>query len=162
MKRAELAALLSRVFCGIAFLVHGTPKVMNLSDTVTSFQGMGFPGWMAFPVAFLEFFGGLLLIVGFLTRILAAVFVIEMVVAAVQVHFPSGFDVFEGGYEYNLALVVLLTTVLLIGPGRASIDAAIASWGRQEPLEDAWMPPDEEERGDAGSGSEEDEGGPGG
>lgn len=145
MKRAELAAALSRAFCGIVFVVHGTPKIMNLSDTVTSFQGMGFPGWMAFPVAFLEFFGGLILIAGFLTRIVAAIFTVEMLVAAIKVHFPNGFDVFEGGYEYNLALIVLLATVILVGPGRASIDAAIASRGRQEPLEDAWSPPGGEE-----------------
>lgn len=145
MKRAEIAATLSRVFCGIAFVVHGTPKVMNLADTVSGFQQMGFPGWLAFPVAFLEFFGGFLLITGFLSRILAGAFVLEMAVAAIVVHLPHGFDVFHfgdpmaRGYEYNLALIVLLVTVLLIGPGHASIDAWLAS-RRSEPAGEAWEP----------------------
>jgi len=145
MKRAEIAATLSRVFCGIVFVVHGMPKVMNLADTVSQFQQLGFPGWLAFPVAFLEFFGGLLLIAGFLSRLLAGTFVLEMMVAAVVVHRPHGFDVFHfgdpyaRGYEYNLALIVLLVTVLLIGPGRASIDAWLAS-RRAELAGEAWEP----------------------
>ena len=88
---------LSRVFCGVVFIVHGYPKIMNLSATTEAFAGMGFPGWMAVPIAIFEFFGGILLAAGFLTRILAALFAAEMVVAGIKVHLPHGFDVYHFG-----------------------------------------------------------------
>jgi uncharacterized membrane protein YphA (DoxX/SURF4 family) len=132
MSRAHWIATLCRVFCGIVFIVHGTPKIMNLEDTSQMFSGMGFPGWIAIPIAILEFFGGILLVVGFLTRILAATFIVEMVVAGIKVHLPAGFDVYHfgdpmaRGYEYVLALVLLLLVVILLGAGPVSIDGAIA------------------------------------
>ncbi len=143
MTRAQWASTFARVFCGIAFIVHGTPKILNLAATTDAFQGMGFPGWMAIPVAILEFFGGIILVTGFLTRIVALLFIVEMFVAGVMVHFPNGWDVFHfgepmaRGYEYNLALIVLLTTVTLIGPGPVSIDAAISRHrAKARPAED--------------------------
>ena len=132
MSRAHWIATLCRVFCGIVFIVHGTPKIMNLQDTSQWFTGIGFPGWVAIPVAILEFFGGILLVVGFLTRILSGLFIIEMIVAAIKVHFPYGFEVFHlgdpmaRGYEYNVALILLLLVVVLLGAGPVSIDGAIA------------------------------------
>ena len=123
MSRAQWVATLGRVFCGIVFIVHGYPKIMNLSATTEAFAGMGFPGWMAIPIAIFEFFGGIVLLVGFLTRILAALFVAEMLVAGIKVHLPHGFDVYHfgdpmaRGYEYVLALIVLLLGVILLGPG---------------------------------------------
>ncbi|HSA57633.1 MAG TPA: DoxX family protein [Gemmatimonadaceae bacterium] len=132
MSRAHWIATLCRVFCGIVFIVHGTPKIMNLQDTSEWFTGIGFPGWVAIPVAILEFFGGILLVVGFLTRILSGLFIIEMIVAAIKVHFPYGFEVFHlgdpmaRGYEYNVALILLLLVVVLLGAGPVSIDGAIA------------------------------------
>ena len=137
MSRAHWIATLCRVFCGIVFIVHGTPKIMNLQDTSQWFTGIGFPGWVAIPVALLEFFGGILLVVGFLTRILSGLFIIEMIVAAMKVHFPYGFEVFHlgdpmaRGYEYNVALILLLLVVVLLGAGPVSIDGAIA--GRKGP-----------------------------
>ena len=132
MSRAHWIATLCRVFCGIVFIIHGTPKIMNLETTTGIFEGMGFPGWTAVPIAILEFFGGILLLVGFLTRILAATFIVEMLVAGIKVHLPAGFDVFHfgdpmaRGYEYNLALILLLLVVILLGAGPVSIDGAIA------------------------------------
>ena len=132
MSRAHWIATLCRVFCGIVFIVHGTPKILNLQDTSQWFAGIGFPGWVAVPVAILEFFGGILLVVGFLTRILSGLFIVEMIVAALKVHLPYGFEVFHlgdpmaRGYEYNVALILLLLVVVLLGAGPISIDGAIA------------------------------------
>ena len=79
MSRADWIATLSRVFCGIVFIVHGDPKIMNLSGTSTFFsENFGIPGWVAIPIAILEFFGGMLLVVGLGTRILGALFIVEM------------------------------------------------------------------------------------
>jgi putative oxidoreductase len=134
-----LASTLSRVFCGIVFVVHGTPKIMNLEATAEWFGQLGFPAWVAIPVALFEFFGGLVLIIGVLTRIVASLFIVEMAVAAFQVHLPHGFDVFRfgdpsaRGYGYNLALIVLLMVVILLGPGDVSLDGIRGRRGRVPP-----------------------------
>ena len=126
MNRARTVATLNRVFCGIAFLMHGIPKVMNFEQTAETFSSaFGVPGWLAIPVGLLEFFGGIALILGFLSRPLAGAFILHMLAGIVKVHLPNGWDVFQGGYEYNLALIVLLIGVILLGPGRFSIDGAI-------------------------------------
>lgn len=127
MSRVDWVATLSRVFCGIVFIVHGDPKIMNLSGTSTFFaENFGVPGWVAIPIAILEFFGGILLVAGFATRILSSLFILEMLGAMVFVHFGQGWDVFQGGYEYNLALIILLLTVIVIGPGPLSADRTIS------------------------------------
>jgi putative oxidoreductase len=127
MSRAHWIATLSRVFCGVVFIVHGYPKIMNLAGTSTFFaENFGVPGWVAIPIAILEFFGGILLVAGFATRILSPLFILEMLGAIVFVHFAHGWDIFRGGYEYNLALIILLLAVLLLGSGPVSVDERIS------------------------------------
>ena len=136
MTRESWISTLARVFCGIVFLVHGTPKILNLEGTSMFFsENFGVPGWIAIPVAILEFFGGILLIAGLLTRVLASLFVLEMIGAVLFVHFGRGWDVFEGGYEYNIALILLLGTVIAFGAGPISVDGAIARRGVAVPGE---------------------------
>ena len=73
MTRATMVSLLARIFCGAVFVVHGTPKIFNLQGTAIFFaDNFGVPGWLAVPIALLEFFGGILLMSGFLTRIARA------------------------------------------------------------------------------------------
>ena len=129
MTRATLVSTLNRVFCGVVFLIHGTPKIFNLQGTGNFFANVGLPGWLAIPIAVLEFFGGILLIAGFMSRALAALFMLEMAGAALFVHRAAGWDVFEGGYEYNIALILLLLGVALIGSGPVSVDGMIG-WRR--------------------------------
>lgn len=127
MSRAHWVATLSRVFCGVVFIIHGYPKIMNLGGTSTFFaENFGVPGWAAIPIAILEFFGGMLLVAGFATRILSPLFILEMLGAMIFVHFAQGWDVFQGGYEYNLALIILLLAVVLLGSGPVSVDGAIS------------------------------------
>ncbi|HEY7471125.1 MAG TPA: DoxX family protein [Gemmatimonadota bacterium] len=127
MRRSHWIATLARVFCGVVFIVHGYPKIMNLAGTATFFsENVGIPGWIAVPIAILEFFGGILLIAGFASRILAVLFILEMLGAMLFVNFERGWDVFEGGYEYNIALVILLLVLIMLGAGPISVDGAIA------------------------------------
>ncbi len=125
MAGASLVSTLSRLFCGVAFIVHGAPKVFNLEAASAFFESVGIPSWLAIPVAGLEFFGGILLVVGFLTRWLSGLFIIEMMVAIAIVHLPNGWNVFEKGYEYSLALIVMLIGVIVLGPGPFSIDGQL-------------------------------------
>jgi len=124
MTRAYWLSTLSRVFCGCVFLIHGLPKLQNLDGTRMFFDNVGIPAWVAMPIAFLEVFGGVLLIAGLLTRIVAGLFILEMMGAALFVHLERGWDVFEGGVEFNIALILLLLgPMLVVGP--LSVDHVI-------------------------------------
>ena len=67
-----------------------------------------------------EFFGGILLIVGLLSRLVSIPILIDMIVA-LWIYRAEGF----GGYDFNLALIAMAAMVLLSGPGRISIDALL-------------------------------------
>jgi putative oxidoreductase len=133
-----------RLVLGAIFFAHGAQKMLGW------FGGYGFTGAMGFftgvlhiPAIFAflaiaaEFFGGLGLIFGFLTRIAAFGILSNMVVAIAMVHSQFGFFMnWTGaqkgeGYEYHL--LVLATTVLLIirGAGAASVDRLLSSPAKQ-------------------------------
>ena len=86
-------------------------------------------GPLAWPVSIGEFFGGVGLIFGCLTRFSAASLIVIMIGAIQMVHGKNGFflgkgpesKMMESGFEYNLALIGLLAPILIAGPGRYSI-----------------------------------------
>ena len=135
----DLVFTILRLVLGIVFFAHGAQKMLGW------FGGYGFKGTMgAFtqmmhipaPLAFLaiaaEFFGGLGLIVGLLTRVAAFGITVNMLVAIFTVHAANGFFMnWTGqqkgeGFEYHL-LVLAMTVVLMIrGAGAFSLDRAIS------------------------------------
>lgn len=131
---APLAYPMIRFVTGIFLMPHGAQKLFGwfggrgLQATGQSFaQNMGLePGlfWAA-VVACTEFFGGLLLAIGFLTRIAAAGVVIQMAVAVFLVHLGNGFFWSDGGYEYPLLWGLIALAIFFRGGGRLSVDRAI-------------------------------------
>lgn len=129
----DLSLLAVRVIVGIIFVAHGAQKLFG------AFGGPGLSaivqpppdgmGLLGYPVTIGEFFGGLGLIVGFLTRFSSASLIVIMCGAIALVHGKNGFFLGHGpestlataGFEYNLALIGLLLPILLAGPGRFSI-----------------------------------------
>jgi putative oxidoreductase len=121
----DLSLLVVRVVAGVIFAAHGAQKLFG------AFGGPGLAGITAdppdglgplgYPVAIGEFFGGLGLIVGFLTRFSAASLIVIMIGAIAMVHGKNGFFLSNQGFEYNLALIGLLAPTLIAGPGRFGI-----------------------------------------
>jgi putative oxidoreductase len=130
----DVSLLLVRVIVGVIFATHGSQKVFG------AFDGPGLSAMMqpppngmgpvlGFLVSIGECFGGLGLIVGFLTRFSAASLILIMLGAIFLVHGQHGFflgtgpesKLSEAGFEYNLALIGLLLPALIAGPGRVSI-----------------------------------------
>ncbi len=122
---------LLRLVLGLIFIVHGWDKLFGEAGIggfaeFLSSLGIPAPVVMAWVVALVEFVGGLLVLVGWLTRWVAIVLFVEMLVATFTVHVPHGFFVFrpEGqwGYEYNLLLLAGLGTLILSGSGKLALD----------------------------------------
>ena len=129
----DLALLFLRVFFGAALMAHGAQKLFGW------FNGpgiAGFAGWLgsmgirqpklaATMAAVSEFFGGLLFAAGLLTPLAALLLVSVMFTAIATVHWKAGFFAADGGYEFNLAIIVAALAVVLAGPGEFSLDAAL-------------------------------------
>jgi putative oxidoreductase len=118
----DLSLLVVRVIVGVVFAAHGAQKLFGVwggQGLAKTVEMMGSP--LGYLVTVGEFFGGLGLIAGFLTRFSAASLIVIMIGAIAIVHGKNGFFQSANGFEYNLALIGLLVPVLLCGPGRFSI-----------------------------------------
>jgi putative oxidoreductase len=131
---ATLALAILRVVLGFIFAVHGWQKYndIGIAGMQAGFGQMGVPNAevLAVLVILLELVGGTLLILGFLSRPIAALLAVEMIGALVLVHAPNGFFVNENGYELVLILAAAALTIALAGPGRFSLDYAV--FGRRK------------------------------
>jgi putative oxidoreductase len=122
-KLVDLSLLVVRIIVGLIFAVHGYQKIFTYGmSNVVAMMGAGPVGYL---VCIGEFLGGLGIMVGFLSRFSAASNIVIMLGAIAMVHGQHGFlmgqDPKSMGFEYNLALIGLLTPVLLLGPGRYAL-----------------------------------------
>lgn len=123
--RGSLAIFMVRTIVGLGFIFHSMFKL----PTPTMWMGpQGFaPPWLQGIVTFVELFGGIALIVGFLTPVAAFLLAIDMIVAIFKYHIPAGGH-FVGGrasFEVPLVYLVVVLALLIAGPGRFSIDGFI-------------------------------------
>ena len=136
----DAATAILRLILGVVFFAHGAQKMLGW------FGGFGFSGTMGFftgtmhipaPFAFLaisaEFFGGLGLMVGLLTRIAAFGIAVNMLVAIAMVHSSFGFFMnWNGtqkgeGFEYHLLVLAIAVYLIVRGAGAASVDRLLSS-----------------------------------
>lgn len=108
-----------RILVGTIFMVHGYPKLIDIAGTQGFFSQIGLPPELAVLIGLLEFIGGLVLILGILTRISSALLIGDMLGATLIVKLPKGF---AGGYEFDLLLLAGCVGLLIMGPGRISIE----------------------------------------
>jgi len=117
-------ALLMRLALGVSMAVHGYGKVVPhgaLNHHAHYIVSLGFPYWLGYISAYTEFVGGLMLIVGLLTRFAAALVAINMLVAFFMVGIHQGFGI----YNYILALIGLGIMLTFYGAGALALDRKI-------------------------------------
>ncbi len=118
----DWALLAVRVTVGTIFVAHGAQKLFGAFGG----PGLGPVVQMMGPIGYLvaigEFFGGLGILLGFLSRFSAASLILVMLGAIALVHGKNGFFLgAKPGFEFNFALIGLLASVLIAGPKRFAV-----------------------------------------
>ena len=139
----DIGFLLLRLAIGLTVASHGTQKLFGwfggygLDGTGQFMEGLGFhPGRRhALMAGLVEAGGGILLTLGLLTPLGAALVASVMLVAAITVHIKNGFFAGNGGYELVLVLGVGALSLSFTGPGKLSADTLLGysltglAWG---------------------------------
>ena len=128
-----------RLALAAVMIAHGAQKVLG------SFNGPGFktfiggntpfgfmrPAWLWLAIAALsELIGGILVGLGFLTRVAAFFIACVMLTAIIGVHWNGGFFASNRGFEFPLTLLAMAVALLISGGGQASVDKGL-SGGRR-------------------------------
>ncbi len=117
------ALFVLRLVLGVIMIAHGSGKVFGgLSHHVQMVSGLGLPGWLAYFSAAAEFFGGILVIAGFLTRFAALAILVDMAVAIWKVHWKNGL-MGDHGYQFPLAVAAIAFALIFFGAGPISFDS---------------------------------------
>jgi putative oxidoreductase len=133
MNPIDISLFIIQLTVGLTFAAHGAQKVFGW------WGGPGLAGWdgamdhmgfrparlFALTSAFVELGGGLLLVFGLLTPIVAAVLLAQTVVIIGQVHWANGFFNARSGIEFPMLLGAGAAAIGLAGPGAMSVDAWI-------------------------------------
>jgi len=127
-RQIDTALAVLRVVLGITFILHGGQKlfVFGFAGVSGAFAQMGIPapGLLGPFVAFVEFFGGIAILLGLLTRLAALGIAATMVVAILTVHLKNGFFA-PTGVEFPLSLLGSAIALIISGAGDFSLDAVI-------------------------------------
>jgi putative oxidoreductase len=133
------AITILRLVLGVVFFAHGAQKMLGwfggrgFTATMGFFTGaLHVPAALAFLAIAAEFFGGIGLVLGLLTRIAAFGIFVNMIVAIVKVHaqfgfFANWFGNQKGeGYEFHLLVLAITSFLMIRGAGAFSADRKLA------------------------------------
>jgi putative oxidoreductase len=124
-------ALVMRLVLGIIMIRHGYDKIIP-SGALYSFSHrvaqMHLPIWLGYVAAFTEFFGGMLLIVGLLTRIAAFMTACDMAVAIIKIHLHGGL-MGPKSFAFPLACFAIALMLVFIGCGWLGLDDFVGGRG---------------------------------
>lgn len=111
----DLGILLLRFALALVFIIHGLAKFQTMSGTVAFFGTLGLVPVVTYCIAFIEFFGGIFLLLGIVTPWTALALGVNMFFAILLVKLEKPF---LGGYEYELTLMLTSFAVSLLGSGK--------------------------------------------
>ena len=130
-RQLNLGLVVLRIAVAAIFIHHGAQKlfVYGFTGVTGAFTQMGvpFPGFTGPFIGLLEFFGGIALVAGFLTRLITLGFVLDMLGAILLVQLKRGFS----GYELEFLLLGSSLALFLTGAGVFSVDAIIEARSRR-------------------------------
>jgi putative oxidoreductase len=138
VRTAPYAALALRVGLGLLFLAHAGLKIFTFtpSGTAQFFGSLGLPGPLAYAVIAAEVIGGVALLLGVYTRVVALALTPILLGAIATVHGPAGFffTAENGGWEFPAFWALALVVQSLLGSGAYSLSGTgEANGARGEP-----------------------------
>lgn len=108
----EVSLFILRIILGIIFLAHGIQKISNFDEIIKFFESMGLPGFLPYFAATVETGGGILLILGLLTRLAGLGITVLMIGAILTAKLQAGFI---GGYEMELMYMAAAVALIFSG-----------------------------------------------
>ena len=124
-KLKPLSLLGLRLALGVIFFYHGYEKLVEgPADVRAAFVPLGLPPFSFYVLGTLELFGGILLVLGLLTRVAALLLAMEMGLVLARVDLPRGGIYAVHNYELPLALCAGALALATTGAGLLSLDAA--------------------------------------
>jgi putative oxidoreductase len=122
--------LVARVIVGVVLIAHGAQKLFSygIGGTAAAFAEMGVPVSSAAAVfaTVVELVGGAALLLGAATVVAGALVVLDMLGAFLLVHIGNGVFVTDNGFELVAVIAAVALLLVAVGPGRLSIDHALA------------------------------------
>lgn len=125
-----------RAFWGYQFFLTGRGKFQNIENVVGFFDGLGIPfaTFNAYLVASVEFFGGLLLLIGLASRLVSLPLLMVMLTAYFTAHIDAVKGIFSGPDQFiaqdPFLFMLTLFIVLIFGPGKFSVDRLVEKFKR--------------------------------
>ena len=123
-KYGDYFYVLFRILVGLMFLIHGGQKLFGW------FGGPGGKGSVPLASLFgaagvIETFVGLMLILGFFTRLFATLGAVEMLVAFFKAHFPNGWIPLLNGGELALLYFAAFLVIMVYGSRKWSLEQSL-------------------------------------
>jgi putative oxidoreductase len=130
LQQTELAAFLLRIGLGVMYLAHSILlKILTfgMAGTVGFFGSIGLPAWLAYGTVVAEVVGGALLILGWHTRAVALLLILDLLGAIIWVHAANGwvFSAKGGGWEYPAFLILASVVLALLGDGAYALSPRV-------------------------------------
>jgi putative oxidoreductase len=127
-QQTELAAFLLRLGLGIMYLAHGIILKLltfGMAGTAGFFGSIGLPAWLAYVTVAAEGVGGVLLIIGWRTRLVALALSLDLLGAIIWVHAANGWAFANkgGGWEYPAFLILASVVLALLGDGAYALSS---------------------------------------
>jgi uncharacterized membrane protein YphA (DoxX/SURF4 family) len=116
-----LGLFLLRVALGVIFIAHGWAKLQNMDGTIGFFSGLGIPAFFAYVVAWVEFLGGIAVLLGIWTHLAGSLLAVVMLVALylkITGAFGAQASGLMGGYEIDFILLASALCVTFSGTGK--------------------------------------------
>lgn len=140
----DIALLASRLVLGTVMVLHGWQRwqIDGIGRQIEIFTqaGVPSPGIFAWGTTILELAGGVLLIFGLLTPLMAFLFLLEAILSIAFVSGPNGPMLGNGGWEYAAVIGALSLLLTVFGAGRAAVDQLF----RRSPDSDSDLDDDDE------------------